>query len=100
VIQLKTDCRSFRGDIPCKPHKQSGVHCVDSDGQTCPYYDRVEEKILIIKLGAVGDVIRTTPLLYKLKEEYPRAKIFWLTGIFIAKHRRPAVDAVRPPLQS
>jgi ADP-heptose:LPS heptosyltransferase len=79
VIQLKTDCRSFRGDIPCKPHKQSGVHCVDSDGQTCPYYDRVEEKILIIKLGAVGDVIRTTPLLYKLKEEYPRAKIFWLT---------------------
>jgi len=79
VIQLKTDCRFFRGDIPCKPHKQSGVHCVDSDGNTCPYYDPVEEKILIIKLGAVGDVIRTTPLLHKLKEAHPRAKIFWLT---------------------
>jgi heptosyltransferase-2 len=79
VIQLKTDCRSFRGDIPCNPHKQFGVHCVDTEGKTCPYYDPVEEKILIIKLGAVGDVIRTTPLLHKLKEAHPRAKIFWLT---------------------
>lgn len=79
VIQLKTDCRSFRGDIPCKPHKQFGVHCVDSEGTACPYYDPVHEKILIIKLGAVGDVIRTTPLLRKVKEQYPRAKIFWLT---------------------
>ena len=33
----------------------------------------------IIKLAAVGDVIRTTPLLRKLKEIYPRAEIWWLT---------------------
>ena len=71
---LKTDCRFFRGDVPCKPHKQYGVHC---DG--CSYYDPVDMNILIIKLGAIGDVIRTTPLLHRLNKEFPHAKIWWLT---------------------
>ena len=71
---LKTDCRYFRGDVPCKPHKQHGVHC-----ESCTYYDRIDKNILIIKLGAIGDVIRTTPLLHRLKKEFPHAKIWWLT---------------------
>lgn len=79
IDQLKTECRFFRGDIPCKPHKQHGVHCVDISGNDCQYYDPIKEKILIIKLGAAGDVIRTTPILYPLKEKFPKAKIFWLT---------------------
>ena len=36
-------------------------------------------RILIIKLGALGDVIRTTPLLHKLNEANPRPEIWWLT---------------------
>ena len=40
----------------------------------CSYYDPVDKKILIIKLGAIGDVIRTTPLLHKLKATYPHKK--------------------------
>ncbi|HEX9614834.1 MAG TPA: glycosyltransferase family 9 protein, partial [Bacteroidota bacterium] len=79
MIPLKTDCRYFRGDIPCKPHKEHGVHCVDEHGIDCRYYDPTDRRILIIKLGAIGDVIRTTPLLRKLKEVYPRARITWLT---------------------
>jgi heptosyltransferase-2 len=79
VIPLKTDCRFFRGDVPCKPHKSFGVHCVDESGKTCQHYDRVTSQILIIKLGAIGDVIRTTPLLLKIKATYPAAKIWWLT---------------------
>ena len=71
---LKTDCRYFRGDIPCRPHKLHGVHC---DG--CTYYDPVDKNILIIKLGAIGDVIRTTPLLERIKQVHPHAKIWWLT---------------------
>lgn len=71
---IHTDCRYFRSTVPCKPHKQHGVHC-----DTCIYYDRVTVHILIIKLGAIGDVIRTTPLLHRLKKEYPSAKIWWLT---------------------
>jgi heptosyltransferase-2 len=77
---LKTDCRHFRGDIPCRPHKEHGVHCVDERGVDCPHYDRIRKRILIIKLGALGDVIRTTPLLTKLREVYPGSHITWLTA--------------------
>src|SRR5579871_6745596 len=73
-ILINSDCRHFRGDIPCKPHKDHGVHC---DG--CDYYAPVSENILIIKLGAAGDVLRTTPLLTPLKKEHPNARIWWLT---------------------
>jgi ADP-heptose:LPS heptosyltransferase len=71
---IKTDCRYFRGDIPCAPHKSYSVHCSD-----CRYYDKTDEQILIIKLGAIGDVIRTTPLLRKIKAIKPSAQITWLT---------------------
>ena len=71
---IKTDCINFNGDIPCKPHKVKGVHCDD-----CPEYKPISKTILIIKLGAIGDVIRTTPLLNKIREEEPNAYIYWLT---------------------
>lgn len=35
-------------------------------------------KILIIKLGAKGDVIRTLPILSALKEKYPESEITWV----------------------
>jgi len=79
TIEIKKDCRFFKGDIPCKPHKRHGVHCTDPDGKSCVYYDPMEKRILIIKLGAIGDVIRTTPLLRKLKEVCPSSEIWWLT---------------------
>lgn len=37
------------------------------------------KRILIIKLAAVGDVLRTTPLLHALKRKYPLSYIVWLT---------------------
>jgi ADP-heptose:LPS heptosyltransferase len=79
VSDLKYDCRYFRGDIPCKPHKKYGVHCIDAGRRPCQYYDSTSKRILIIKLGAIGDVIRTTPLLRKLHEVEPKAEIWWLT---------------------
>ena len=36
-------------------------------------------KILFIKLGAIGDVIRTTPLLEKYKEKYGDCHFTWIT---------------------
>lgn len=73
-MRIHTDCRYYRGDIPCKPHKDHGAHCPN-----CLHYDRVRERLLIIKLGAIGDVIRTTPLLRRLKTEFPRSLVHWLT---------------------
>ncbi len=72
--KINFDCRHFRGDIPCKPHKEHGVHC-----EGCVYYDKIEFKILIIKLDAVGDVLRTTCILQGLKEKYRNSHITWLT---------------------
>jgi len=74
LLVIHSDCLHFRGDIPCKPHKEHEVHC---DG--CPYYAPISKRILIIKLGAIGDVIRTTPLVSRYKSIYPNCKITWLT---------------------
>jgi len=71
---IHIDCIYFKGDVPCKPNKEAGYHCAG-----CPAYSPIEKRILIIKLGAIGDVIRTTPLLRKIRHEYPDAKITWLT---------------------
>lgn len=73
-MQIKTDCRHYRGDLPCAPHKRYGAHCDD-----CSYYDPISRRILIIKLGAIGDVIRTTPLLTRLREVNPGSEITWVT---------------------
>ncbi len=67
------DCRSFLGDRPCVWHKRTGVLC------TCEHYEKVEEQLLIIKLDAMGDVLRTTALLPPLAEAHPRAAITWVT---------------------
>ena len=71
---VKKKCRFFKGDAPCEYHKRKGVLCND-----CQHYSPVKEKILIIKLGAAGDVIRTTPILRKIKEEFPASEITWLS---------------------
>lgn len=71
---FKADCIHFLGHIPCKPHKEQGFHCGD-----CPAYKKIGKRILIIKLGAIGDVIRTTPLVTRYLELYPDAKFTWVT---------------------
>ena len=73
-IVVHSDCVHFKGDVPCRPHKEFGVHC---DG--CTHYEPKDRSVLIIKLGAIGDVIRTTPLLHRVKQEFPTAEIWWLT---------------------
>lgn len=74
MLVIHSNCLYFKGDIPCKPHKEHGVHCED-----CSFYRPIDKRILIIKLGAIGDVIRTTPLVRRYKTLYPNCKITWLT---------------------
>ena len=74
LSDIKFDCRHFRGDIPCIPNKRRDKSCV-----SCDEYDAIRTRILIIKLGAIGDVIRTTPLLHRFREEFPGAHISWVT---------------------
>ena len=74
ITDVKYDCKHFVGSIPCAPSKRLGVNCT-----SCTEYKKISNRILIIKLGALGDVIRTTPLLVRLKQQYPDAHFTWLT---------------------
>jgi heptosyltransferase-2 len=71
--EVAFDCRFFLGDRPCVWHKQSGVLC------TCAHYEKTEERLLIVKLDAMGDVLRSTALLPALAAVHPRAAITWIT---------------------
>lgn len=73
-VLVHPDCRHYRGDLPCRPNKADGYVC-----EGCPVYAPVTSRVLIIKLGAIGDVIRTTPLLRRLRQERPGCHITWLT---------------------
>ncbi len=71
---LKIDCIHFYGDRPCNFHKNDGRKCDD-----CDEYKPINFKILIIKLDAIGDVLRTTSILPPLRTKYPDAFITWCT---------------------
>lgn len=63
------------GDRPCRPHKLHGVICED-----CAYFEPTDERILIVKLGASGDVLRTVPMVASLLDLHPKAHCTWLSG--------------------
>jgi len=71
---LKLDCRHFPGDRPCVFNKREGMKC-----SNCPHYETVDTHILIVKLDALGDVLRTTCILHGLKDKYPKSEITWIT---------------------
>lgn len=74
IESLKFDCLHFRGHIPCIPNKLRNKVC-----NTCDEYRPISKRILIVKLGAIGDVIRTTPLVVRYRKLYPDCHITWLT---------------------
>lgn len=80
--EIAFDCKYFLGDRPCVWHKTSGLLC------TCDHYQKVEQRLLIIKLDAMGDVLRTTALLPALADAHPGLAITWITR----KESRPLLD--------
>jgi len=73
IANLRTDCLHYRGDLPCQPHRISGKTC------SCDEVIPVKRRGVIIKLGAAGDVLRTTPLLRALDPLVSGTKILWVT---------------------
>lgn len=66
-------CVRYLGDRPCG----SGLP------ESCADYLKIETTVLIIKLGAAGDVMRTTPLLYALSRSLHSSagatRVLWYT---------------------
>lgn len=73
VPELRLDCRHYRGDRPCARGHQ-GVCALD-----CNDRDNMTPRVIIIKLGALGDVIRTAALLPAIKRQWPNAHITWVS---------------------
>jgi ADP-heptose:LPS heptosyltransferase len=67
---IRDDCRYFLGHKPCRLRREC-------DG--CSHYSPFGKRILIIKLAAMGDVLRTTPLLRGLRTANQICHITWLT---------------------
>jgi ADP-heptose:LPS heptosyltransferase len=71
---LAPDCRFYRGSSPCEPHKRDGRSC-----ERCDVYDPIVDQVLVVKLGAIGDVLRTTALLPDIVAAHERAAVTWIT---------------------
>ncbi len=68
----------------------------DSTVQAEDLRDRDFQKILLIKLSAMGDVVQTFPVLNALRRRYPDARLDWLTtpGIAELLRHNPAISSV------
>ena len=90
---IHPDCRHYHSDRPCRPHKLRQRICA-----TCVEYDPVRTEVLIVKLDAIGDVLRTTSLLQPLKTVFPNSRITWLTKANAADLllHNPRIDCVLP----
>jgi heptosyltransferase-2 len=71
--EIAPECRFFVGDRPCVWHKREGALC------KCDRYEPIEERLLVIKLDAMGDVLRSTALLPPLADVHPRGAVTWIT---------------------
>jgi ADP-heptose:LPS heptosyltransferase len=89
IENLRTDCIHYLGDRPCRPHVEAGHRC------TCTYFQPTMQRGVIIKLGAAGDVLRSTPLLRALDPVKTGTKILWVTDFpdLLPTH---VCEAVRP----
>jgi heptosyltransferase-2 len=85
-------CKYFKGDRPCK------YYWIDRswDCSVCEHHSPFKERILLIKLDALGDVVRSTALAEGIKKKYPNSELTWLTtnGAKFFVDSNPFVDRV------
>ena len=75
VKKWNTKCRFFNEKYACDTLTSENLKSCNE----CKFASEYSKKILIIKFGALGDVVRTTPILEALKSKYPDCMIYWLT---------------------
>ncbi|MFH1581252.1 MAG: glycosyltransferase family 9 protein [Pseudomonadota bacterium] len=95
---IKTDCIYFPLDRPCRFHKEKGVKC-DGCHNYKPMFinsNKGIKRILIIKLDAMGDVLRSTFILPGLKEKYKKCHITWVVApqSFDILKENPYIDRI------
>lgn len=71
---IQYDCRHFRASKPCAFNKLDGSECA-----TCTHYSPYRERILFVKLDAIGDVLRSASLIPAIRARHDSPYIAWLT---------------------
>ena len=84
---IAPDCRHYVGDRPC-------VH--DRLCRGCEHYAPYHHRICVIKLAALGDVIRTLCVLPELRRRYPQSHVTWVShsGACRMIQDHPLIDRV------
>ena len=87
-----SNCRHFNGYKPCGKTDSLKDLCNPS----CAHHSEAGPRILLIHLGALGAVVRSTALLPAIHRRYPKAHITWVTkapaDALLKEH--PLVDRV------
>ncbi len=88
--RFNPDCRRFTGYRPCSPER--------ADCRGCADFAPRGERILLINLDSMGDVLRSTAVLHPLKGKYPESHVTWVTLPRAAPllENNPLVDRVLP----
>jgi ADP-heptose:LPS heptosyltransferase len=68
---LHLDCQHYLGDRPCRFARLC---------EACPHYAPMGPRVLIIKLGALGDVVRTASLLQGMAKWPEPPHVTWVTS--------------------
>lgn len=68
-------CKIFNGYKPCFSYE----NCLENGCQHENDKTKIGEKILIISLDALGNVLDNTPILYAIKRKFPVSTIYWIT---------------------
>jgi heptosyltransferase-2 len=76
-------CRHFKGSKPCKFNKHDGSECPN-----CVHTSTYDSRVLVIKLEAIGDVLRTGSFVPIIQRRHGSPYICWMT-------RPEAVELVR-----
>ncbi len=77
-------CRYFNGYKPCGKNETC-------ERSACASYSSVGQRVLIVHLGALGAVLRSTSLIAAIRRKHPRAHITWAT-MAPAQHLIAGVD--------
>jgi heptosyltransferase-2 len=87
-VMAQMNCRYFSGYKPC-----SKSQTCDS---SCASFDAPQISILLVHLGALGAVVRSTSLLKAIKRKYPSSMITWVTDApaHVLLQNHPAIDRV------
>ncbi|MGC9318416.1 MAG: glycosyltransferase family 9 protein [Armatimonadota bacterium] len=71
VEPYRYDCRLFTGYRPC---------LYDCECADCEHYEPMGPRVLVVRVHQLGNIVKSTPILYALRKRFDDPWIAWLTS--------------------